>query len=103
MVLESEAVKRMKTMSHFMKGNSMPMFDDLTLVINSNNGMVKDILSLHNKPGKENLTNKLCHHIFDLAKMSKQQLTGEQMQSFIQRSNELMTKLSNQSLGKEKK
>ena len=96
MVLESEYIKRMKTMNQFMKSTSAPAFEDLTLVINSNNHLVKNITKLSNTPGKETLLSQLCTHIFDIAKMSKQQLTGEQMQKFISRSNELMTQFSSQ-------
>ena len=72
----------------------MPAFEDLTLVVNSNNSLVKNILSLHNSVGKEALVKSLCLHVFDLSKMAKQPLTGEQMQAFVQRSNELMLQLT---------
>ena len=72
----------------------MPTFEDLTLVVNSNNSLVKNILKLNNTAGKEELVKQLCLHVFDLSKMAKQQLTGEQMQAFVQRSNELMLQLS---------
>jgi molecular chaperone HtpG len=98
MVLEAEYVKRMKSMSHFMKGTQAPIFDDLTLVVNSNNSLVKDIAKLNTGSKKEELVTKLCNHVYDLAKMSQKQLSGEQMQTFISRSNELLTELSNQNL-----
>ena len=94
MVLESEYVKRMKTMNHFMKGNQMPVFDDCTLVINSNNELVKSILKLKADSNQKELVSDLCHHIYDLAKMSQQQLSGEKMQGFLKRSTQLMTQLS---------
>ena len=97
MVLESEQIKRMKSMNNFMKGNSGPVFEDLSLVVNSNNSLVKDIIKLNEKTETQELFKKLCNHVFDLAKMSKQHLSGEQMQSFIQRSNELMSELSSKS------
>ena len=82
-----------------MQGNDMPAFEDFTLVVNSNNPIVKDIVTLSDTAGKKDLVQKLCHHVHDLAKMSKQQLTGEQLQTFITRSNELMSTLSKNSLG----
>ena len=56
--------------------------------------MVQDIAKLHGGAGKDELVSKLCNHVFDLAKMSQQQLTGDQMQSFIARSNQLLAELS---------
>jgi molecular chaperone HtpG len=93
MLLESEMIKRMKNMSHFSKGFNMPLFDDFTLVLNENNKLISDIITINNE-GKQELAKKLCQHIFDLARLSKQPLTGEQMQAFILRSNELMSELS---------
>lgn len=98
MLLESEYIKRMKTMSQFMKGSSMPDFNDFTLVINSKNDLVKDVLALDAKKENETLVSNICHHIYDLAKMSKQPLAGEQIQAFVSRSNELMAQLSKKSI-----
>ena len=100
MVLEAEYVKRMKTMSHFMKGQGAPAFEDLTLVVNSNHSLVKNIVSLQGEIGKKDLVKTLCQHVYDLARMSKQQLTGSQMQAFIERSNDISSQLSNQVLSK---
>ena len=94
MILESEQVKRMKNMSHFMQDKGTGIFDDFTLVVNNNNALVKDLMTLQSNSEKENLVSKLCNHIYDLAKMSKQPLTGEETQSFINRSNELMKELT---------
>ncbi|MBI59982.1 molecular chaperone HtpG [bacterium] len=94
MILESEHVKRMKNMSHFMQDKGTGIFDDFTLVVNNNNELVKDLMALNTSSEKEPLVTKLCHHIYDLAKMSKQPLTGEETQSFINRSNELMKELT---------
>ena len=94
MVLESEYIKRMKQMNQFMKGQTAPVFEDLTFVVNSNNPLVKNILSLTQTTGKEALVKDLCEHVYDLARMSQQPLSGEQMQAFVQRSNTLMTSLS---------
>ena len=60
------------------------------------NDLIKDIQQLDSGSTTKELATKLCHHVFDLAKMSKQHLSGEDMQSFIQRSNELMSELSAQ-------
>ena len=100
MVIESEQIKRMKQMSQFMQQDGAPAFEDLTLIVNSNNALVKDILTLNDGLSKESLVTSLCQHVFDLAKMSKSPLAGEQMQAFVTRSNELMNQLSQHHLEK---
>ncbi|MCP4050347.1 MAG: molecular chaperone HtpG [bacterium] len=88
-VLESEQAKRMKTMSAMMKGALTDMFDDLTLVLNTNNNIIKYISGLQNQEKKD----KLCKQIYDLALMSQRQLSGDALQNFISRSNELMKEM----------
>lgn len=94
LVVESEMIKRMKTMNHFMQGQGAPAFEDITLVVNSNSPLVQDVIRLSKTAAHQPLVTDLCHHVFDLAKMSKQQLTGEKMQAFIARSTALTTALS---------
>jgi len=96
MVVESEQSKRMKSMSHFMKGTSLPGIEDATLIINSNNTLIKDVQRLHDAGNNDALVTSLCEHVYDLARMSKEPLTGEAMQNFVRRSNELMAALSQQ-------
>ena len=95
MILESEQSKRFKQMSAMMQGgNAIPSFDDYTLVLNSNHPLTKKVQSLASDASKKEMVSTLCHHIYDSALMGQQTLSGEQMQAYIQRSNELMLKLS---------
>lgn len=88
MMLESEMTKRMKTMSHFMKGAQMPGMDAQSFVINVNSPLVKAVEA----ETDEAKAADLCLHVYDLARLSKQQLSGEDLQAFIARSNALLSK-----------
>jgi molecular chaperone HtpG len=91
MVLQPEFVKRMATMNHMSGGMKMPQMDMLQFVINSNNSTIKAVMSLSEDKDKQETVTTLCSHIYDLAKLNQKPLTGEAMQQFIQRSNELVS------------
>lgn len=94
MILEAEHVKRLRNMSQMMKGQSMPVFEDYTLVVNNENPLVKKILKLNQELNKTETINLLCQHIYDLAMLSHKQLTGEQLQAFMARANNLLVQIS---------
>ncbi|MBT6120617.1 molecular chaperone HtpG, partial [bacterium] len=91
MLIEAEHVKRLRSMSAMMQGQKMPSFDDYTLVVNSNHSLVKNILTLNQALDPEGKVKPLCQHVYDLASLSQKQLSGEELQSFIERSNELLS------------
>ena len=59
--------------------------DELTLVLNSNNALIKKLADSEDKT-------MLCQHIYDLAMLSHRPLSPERMTKFIERSNKLMIK-----------
>ena len=62
--------------------------DEFTLVINSNNELIKKLPSLDDE------TKSLAiNHIYDLAKISHSPLNAEQMSKFVARSNELLMRI----------
>ena len=89
-ILESEQTKRMKQMSALMKGSNMPIFDDYTVVVNENNGLVKKVLAMSQFETKQEKVKLLCEHIYDLALMSNKPLDGDKMQAFLNRSVSLL-------------
>ena len=62
--------------------------DEFTLVLNSNNSLIKKIDTLNDEDA-----NLVIDHIYDLAKISHSPLPAEQMTKFIERSNKLLEKL----------
>ena len=61
-----------------------------TLVLNANNSLVKYILE--NPEGE--LTDTVCCQLYDLAALANRPLTAEELTRFVQRSNEILTKLT---------
>ncbi len=90
-ILESEQMKRLKEMSIMMR-QPLPGLEDYTLVVNQNNPVIQTILKLHSD-NKTELAHLLSQQVYDLAMMSLKPLTGDKMQAFITRSNQLMNQL----------
>lgn len=91
-ILLGEQSRRMQEMyrsyGQQMAGMADMFHDEFTLVLNSNNELIKKIDSLN-----EEDANMLIDHVYDLARISHSPLTGEQMTKFIERSNKLLDKL----------
>lgn len=90
-ILVSEQSRRMSEMSKMFGGMDMPdMFkEERTLVVNNNNPIIKKLSSI-NIEGKEEKVNLICNYILDLALLSNKELTPEEMDNFINRSNKLL-------------
>ena len=91
-ILLSEESRRMQEMyrsyGQQFAGMSDMFKDELTLVINSNNSIIKKIETL----GDEE-KNMVCHHVYDLAMLCHKPLSPEKMTEFVKRSNEIMEKV----------
>lgn len=90
-ILISESSRRMLEMSKMFGGMDMPnMFnEEKTLVLNSNNPIIKKI-ALNNDENKEKLQ-LISNYIVDIALLSNKELNAEEMNSFIDRSNKLLS------------
>ncbi len=87
----SEQARRMQEMSAMYGMGNMTMPTDETLVLNGNNSVVK-LLSDY-KDDKET-SDIICRQIYDLAVMSNQPLSQQQMTEFISRSNKILELLA---------
>jgi molecular chaperone HtpG len=95
MILLSEQSRRMQEMSKMYGGLDMKnMFpEEQTLVINTNNEIVK-MLSKLSKVNKDSEDVKIvCEHVYDIAMLSHKQLDAEAMSKFINRNNIILLKL----------
>ncbi len=93
MITLSEESRRMQDMMKMynMSGMDMGMFgNEVTLVLNANNELVKCILE--NKDSEH--VPMMCEQLYDLALISHQPLESEAMAKFIERSNKIMMLLA---------
>ena len=94
MISESEEMKRMKAMTAMMGGNkSTPFPSNLTLIVNANSPVIKKVVTKNDlKPDNPDIK-LLCEEILDLAKLAQQPLSGNDLQSFVHRTNDFLTKI----------
>ena len=91
-ILLGEQSRRMQEMykayGQQMAGMADMFHDEFTLVLNSNNSLIKKIDTLNDEDA-----NLVIDHVYDLAKISHSPLPAKQMTKFIERSNKLLEKL----------
>ncbi len=102
MVLLPEAMRRMQEMTAMLQQTTMSFPDDHVLMINIAHPLVENIYNLSkgsiiqgegNSPTQE-LVNMMCNHVYDLALMAQKAFDAEGMKNFVQRSNQVLTKLT---------
>lgn len=88
-MLLSEESRRMKEMyrsyGQQFAGMSEMFKDEYTLMLNTNNSLIKKLSSLD-----EDTKKLICEHIYDLAMLCNKPLSPEQMTRFVERNNKIM-------------
>ena len=102
MVLLPEAMRRLQEMTALMQQQTMAFPESHVLVVNSAHPLIQNILQLNQgtiiqgageSPSGE-LAKALCLHVYDLALMAQKGFTPEGMKSFVERSNRVLTQLT---------
>ncbi len=100
MLLLSEESRRMLEMMEAYGKNEefKQMFShikaDETLVLNKSNALVKQMLILREKEEKKDDLDLISRQLYDLALMSHKRLSSEEMTAFIDRSNQILSRLA---------
>lgn len=94
-ILISEESRRMLEMQKRFAGldYGLDLKEEKTLVINDNNPLVKKVLSLKDDESKKDDVNIICNQIVDLALLANKELSSDELDLFIKRSNELMNRV----------
>ena len=97
MILISEESRRMAEMSKMYAQSGMGfagMFnEEKTLVVNNNNNIVKKLAEVAKDDSKKDDVKVICEHILDLAKIANKELNADEMDKFLKRNNELLSKV----------
>ena len=91
-----EQMKRFQQMTKAMGNSNFEMPSKKTLVLNPSHALVQNAFKL--STNKKELAGKICHHIQDLAAISGEGLTDERRTDFVNRSQDLISELSNLAL-----
>lgn len=91
-ILVSEHSRRMAEMKSQFAGMDLGMEfnEEKTLVINDKNTIIQKILSMKDDESKKDKLSLICNQVVDLALLSNKELSSEELDLFIKRSNELM-------------
>ncbi|BAY97870.1 ATPase domain-containing protein [Tolypothrix tenuis PCC 7101] len=104
MVLLPEILRRLREMNAMMQQQTTEFPEDHILVVNTAHPLIQNLANLSQgsiiqgdglSPTAQ-LVNMICQHVYDLALMSQKGFDGEGMKSFVERSNEVLTKLTEQ-------
>ncbi|HPP05556.1 MAG TPA: molecular chaperone HtpG [Spirochaetota bacterium] len=93
-IVLSEYMRRFKDMNFTMQKNSdNDIFEEHTLIVNSNSPVVKKIMELNEFSENREKVEDMVNQIYDLALLAQNNLKGERLVNFVNRSNKLLNLL----------
>ncbi|MBW4696896.1 MAG: molecular chaperone HtpG [Aphanocapsa lilacina HA4352-LM1] len=97
-LLLPESLRRIKEMTALVQQKPMEFLEDHTLVLNTSNPLIQNVQRLADTGRDDALVTLVCQHVYDLALLSQKSFDAESMGQFIQRSNDVLTRLSNRAV-----
>jgi len=103
-VLLPEFLRRMREMTAMMQQQNADFPEDHILLVNTAHPLIQNLVNLNQgaiiqgdgESTTNPLVNLICQHVYDLALMSQKGFDAEGMKSFVERSNDVLTKLTQQ-------
>jgi molecular chaperone HtpG len=105
-VLLPEQIRRMREMTALMQQQAMEFPDEHTLLVNTAHPLIQNLATLSQgaviqgdgrSPSAE-LADLICHQVYDLALMAQKGFDADGMKTFVDRSNQLLTRLTERTL-----
>ena len=100
-ILLPESARRMQEMMALMQQGTVSFPEDHVLLVNTTHPLMEKLIELDSSQilagGKSeslDLANLICTHVYDLALMAQKSFDADSMKGFLQRSNQLLTKLT---------
>jgi len=102
MVLLPEFLRRMQEMNALMQQQTVQFPEEHILVVNTAHPLIQNLVNLNqgsilqgnNQSPSGELANLICHHVYDLALMAQKGFDAEGMKAFVERSNQVLTRLT---------
>ena len=101
-VLLPEAMRRMQEMTALMTQQAVQFPEEHTLLVNTSHPLIQNLISISQgsiiqaggqSPSAE-LANLICQHVYDLALMAQKGFDADGMKAFVERSNQVLTRLT---------
>jgi molecular chaperone HtpG len=102
MVLLPEAMRRLREMTALMQQSAAEFPEEHVLVVNTAHPLIQNLYELSQgsivqsggqSPSAE-LANQICQHVYDLALIAQKGFDAEGMKAFVERSNQVLTRLT---------
>jgi molecular chaperone HtpG len=105
-VLLPEIMRRMRDMTALMQQQIADFPEDHILLVNTAHPLIQHLANLNQgsiiqgsgQSPTAQLVNLICQHVYDLALMSQKGFDAQGMKSFVERSNEVLTKLTEEAV-----
>jgi len=102
MVLLPESLRRLQEMTALLQQQEMAFPEEHILLVNTAHPLVQNLLARSQgtilqpdgSAPSDDLPTLLCQHIYDLALMSQKAFDAEGMKAFVERSNQVLTRLT---------
>ncbi len=102
MVLLPESTRRMREMMAMMQQQVAEFPEDHVLVVNTAHPLIQNLANINKgsivqaegSSPNQALVNLVCQHIYDLALMAQKGINADGMNTFVERSNQVLTKLT---------
>jgi molecular chaperone HtpG len=102
MVLLPEFMRRMREMSAMMQQQTAEFPEEHVLVVNTAHPLIQNLVNINQgsilqaggESPNQQLVNLVCQHVYDLALMAQKGINADGMNAFVERSNQVLTKLT---------
>lgn len=107
MVLLPEHLRRLQEMNALLQQQNMQFPEEHILLVNTAHPLIQNLTALSQgaivqgegqSPSAE-LADLICHHVYDLALMAQKGFDADGMKSFVDRSNQVLTRLTERAAG----
>jgi molecular chaperone HtpG len=101
-VLLPEALRRMREMNALIMQQAVEFPEEHTLLVNTAHPLIQNLINLSQssiiqeggQSSSSELANMICQHVYDLALMAQKGFDADGMKSFVERSNQVLTRLT---------
>jgi molecular chaperone HtpG len=94
MILLPETLRRLQELNAILQQKPMEFLEEHTLVVNTAHPLMQNLQALAEEGRDPELVNLICNHIYDLALITQKSFDPAAARAFVQRSNEVLTRLT---------
>ncbi|MFQ3612826.1 MAG: molecular chaperone HtpG, partial [Cyanobacteriota bacterium] len=94
MILLPEALRRLQELNAMMQQKPLEFLEEHTLILNTAHPLVQNLQTLSDEGRDPDLIALICNQIYDLALITQKSFDPASARAFVQRSNEVLTRLT---------